>query len=534
MYYLAMHLSLTVSGRLVSSAWVLIAFGLASACVSDVAPNPGPEADAGPASSSGNSSTGSSSGNSSSGNSSSGNSSSGNSSSGNSSTGSSSGGRDATTLPGPDCSGDLSPACVRDGNGFFVNGAAPAGGTGTKALPFKTLQAAVEATAPSSASKNIFICAGKYPEALNLSGTIRFYGGFLCSDFSHLKDANAGTELAAPTVVIAPPRTIGLKIGVGSDIAMQDLKIQAQPAAADGESSIGVFAQRAKVALTRLVIEAGAGKAGAQPAAPVSNWSPAMNKQSFGRVGGSAMCVDGTSSTGGDGGKDGVLPTSGTSTPAVSMPAVNLSTNFNPAGVGAPGTPGAASPADTAMGMLTEAGFALPVSSGGQTGKPGQGGGGQLSGIVGVQQGNGGGAGGCGGSGGRGSQAGGSSIAVLSFQVDQFNLTACILRSGNGGTGGVGGSGESGDAGGLGFAPGGGRGGPGAGGSGGNGGYGGFSVGVMHKGSLPTRSGGKTLLGALGAGGMGGTGGPIVVSSPGGAPGTNGVPGKAQEEILVP
>jgi hypothetical protein len=42
---------------------------------------------------------------------------------------------------------DISPqaACVTESNGLFVNGSAPAGGTGTKAAPFNTIGAAVSA-----------------------------------------------------------------------------------------------------------------------------------------------------------------------------------------------------------------------------------------------------------------------------------------------------------------------------------------------------------------------------------------------------
>lgn len=450
------------------------------------------------------------------------------------SSGGSSGGGDAG------CDGDADvpsqPCLVNETDGIFVS---PTGndttGQGTRAVPLKTIGAGI-ASAISKSFKNVFVCAGTYPEHLVVGAAqdgVGVYGGFDCTAWTHTN---------TPSVKVQPS-TVGYALELDlltKGATFEDMEFDAKDGVNAGDSSIAVFAnQSANVSLARVIVSAGNGVTGSNGIAG-SNYTAAAapsGNDATGIQGGASVpcsCADGENGSGGAGGSVGPPAISGVSGAPALDGGQSGHSGDSCQGVGTGGT-GANSPdapalsLQTSFGTLSSAGWISAKGRGGTTATiaQGGGGGGANTGSDSTKGGGGsGGCGGCGGGGGSGGGGGGSSIAIISYQSTVFVATSTI-ESGNGGTGGTGGGGQAGqgpgDHGqGTGNGCTGGPGGNGGGGSGAGGGAGGLSLAIGYSGTAPNvpQSSNIFRIGNLGTGGAGGTNGGV---SNGGPKGQDGV-----------
>jgi hypothetical protein len=484
------------------------------------------------------------------------------------------------------------PCVLADAYGVFVAPASAGGndmGDGSMARPFATLGKALS-TSPS----NVFVCNGTYAESLAVTAAVRLYGGLSCpGDGGAAFWAYAGGVAAVNAPSPASTALTVTEIGDGG-VTIEDMLFSApdqpqegwDPATGNGTSSIAAFIADSTVLMSRVTLVAGAASdgapgsdgvtmpnypvladGGADPAPSGTVPTEAELEAGPGEPGGSAVCANGTSSTGGSGGS-----VSGGGSPSASVAissgsaglAASSGSPGDPNGAGGsvpvgpvapipsdggtfdagcqgnPGTNGSAAPGGTAapaFGVLALSGWTPSAGSDGQTGGTGQGGGGgsgygvSTSSAWTLYPGCGGAAGGCGGTGGTGGRGGGASIALAS--VDSVvALSSCTLHAGRGGNGGAGGSGQSGQEGGdssgnagQGIPCPGGAGGSGAGGSGGAGGTAGLSAGILYTGSAPAVDSATLIVpGLAGSAGQPGAGG-AAGATPGIATGNNGTPG---------
>jgi hypothetical protein len=428
---------------------------------------------------------------------------------------------------------DLSPqaACVTESNGLFVNASASGGGTGTRAAPFRSIQAAVAAA--GGARPNIFVCAGTYAESVTLTASINLYGGFSCADWSY-----ATTNVAK----VAPANSgYALQLTGVSAATIEDLELDAMPGANAGDSSIAVFLVSSTATFSRDAISAGPAGATPPKAGTELNY-PADQTTADGGLFGSgddgrgqqtcASCLlsttpvsvgGGSGAVGLNGGAGGPIIPGGDSSGAGGATPTTVCNNGTP---GADGLDAGGGGAVTAAGSASAAGWTPATGLSGQVAPVAQGGG---SGAPGSKTGGGGGGGcgGCGGGGGLGGVAGGSTFAVLSYMSDAkfSSSTLTVKAAGNGGAGGdgqrgqLGGNGGSPTLGGAGCL--GASGGNGSMGGGGSGGPGGIAAAVGYVGASPTPAGltGTTVSLPQGAatGGPGGNGGTPAAAA--GAPG---------------
>ncbi len=431
------------------------------------------------------------------------------------------------------------PGCLDNRMGVFVDAT---GGNdanaGTKTSPFQTIAKALSSVGTLT---RVYVCEGTYQEDVAIAAPVdgvSIYGGFKCSDWSY-----SGNK---PTI---GKGTLALKItGTTKPFAIEDVLVKA----ADGSSttsvsSIGALVANAAGAVTfnRVNLTAGVGANGGDGAVG-SNWT--LNSQSdpsivghdaSGNAGGALqtcanLCTDTVASTGGQGGAGGGAPSGGSGgAPALGGGAGGIAGQpCAGTGTGGDGSSqtnvGADALSPTALGALTETGWAPTASAKGTNGTPGQGGGGGAGASSGG--GGGGGCGGCGGGGGIGGAGGGSSIA-LAVVSSSVALNSSELHAGNAGNGGKGGNGQPGQAGGFaGNKAGngclGGNGGTGGTGGTGAGGAGGISAGILYKGSAPTTDSATTgaiTVGTKGAKGVGGKAGT-----------NDGIDGMAQAVLQAP
>ncbi|MDI3285361.1 hypothetical protein [Polyangium sp. 15x6] len=476
--------------------------------------------------------------------------------------------------------GEVSPECkalpsedssvIKDECGIFVSSSAADGGDGTKAKPFKSLQAGLDAAAKSKF--RVYACAETYTEEAKAS-IVSVFGGFDC--------ANGWTYVVDPAkrATIAPTDGIPLRVTGGASLQVQDVIAQApsydQPAATgeEAKSSIAAIVDGSTVEFARCDILGGRAQDGAPPSPPPDSTdlkglagNPGKDACMAGaaNAGGAEQTKtcdeDGVmvTSVGGKGGNGGSVelspfkalagapgasgsPDLGAGQGGQGEPESGVGWSCSDGGNGKDGLAGSdgTGPAEVAISNPVNASGYAPADgkpgNWGSRGQGGGGGGGARGGqnICGAERpgasGGSGGTGGCGGKGGEGGKGGGASVALISADAT-VALTDCKLEAGQGGNGGPGGQSQSGGNGGFGGKGGegangsknacsggiggnGGRGGPGGGGAGGP------SIAIAHSGKAPEKRDGTTVLpGTPGEGGLDGSGG--IMSA--GAEGTTG------------
>lgn len=425
------------------------------------------------------------------------------------------------------------------------------GNPGTRALPMRTIQAAIDRIANTSTTMNqIYVSAGTYNEQITLRSGISVYGGFSRANGwerspSHVTSIENLNALDSGNVIAVKGNGI-------NGARLQNFTIRSGGANSfitgtnQGASSYGVHCVSCTdLALVGNKITAGVGAPGKDGATgsagePGGTGSPGLaghhNKDlpGAGGKGGTSSC----GRPGGDGGRGG----SEGANQGYSGADGTVNVRGGDGGVGGdpgqPGKPGATSNITSASGSSGAGGDSSgsftnyfwigSVGKSGGQGDAGHGGGG--GGGGGGQGcfwcdngsgngGGGGGAGGCGGKGGYGGSAGGGSFGIVlanSTNALISNNTILTATGGRGGSGGKGGDGgKRGDKG-IGAVyqsseiGNGGDGGYGT--AGGNGGYGGGGSGGP---SIPVVTSGSSIQGNLetantltpGTGGAGGTGG---------------------------
>lgn len=410
--------------------------------------------------------------------------------------------------------------CVTDSFAVFADASAGADqDDGSQMHPKKTLTAAL-AAAKAANKQRIYVCgAGPYQEHVTFDHGARVIGGFACGSWKYdgtrarIAPKDAGPALRASNV--ADP------------ILLSDLEVQAfdVKAKADGSSSIGVFALKAIVRLTRVTVTAydgAVGKNGA-PGAPGTYKTVSTNADGDGVVlaWGICTCNSGETTLGGSGEN-----LNNTGQPAVQGQPVypnGQGVHGNP-GFGTvqgfdgdPGPNGTDAAKSTSLGVLSETDWLPhPGDDGVSSGKVGQGGGGGGCGsqistclLTTHLMGSGAGCGGCGGGPGKGGTGGGSSFAIVSIDT-ALTANECAFTAGAGARGGDGGGGGAGGAGGKPGVPTSGTSPPGHGGKGGTGGggaggAGGLAAGVFYRGAPPILDAGTLAHITIGAAGAGGT-----------------------------
>ncbi len=423
----------------------------------------------------------------------------------------------------------------------------------TRALPMKTIQAAIGKAAPNRA--DLYVGSGNYPESVSLADGVSIFGGFNPSDWVR-------PVIAAPTTVIAAPTPVAVSGGsLALPLELERLTINSAKATAAGGSSIGVriSSSTGLVSLRGCTIAAADGVAGsAATDGSTGNPGSTGGNGSVGGAGngGTSTCGVGggaggpavTGSFNGNPGSNGLFGgggingTGGSGVKGAGVCGDPFSHGNNAPDDATPGSPGANGGngiQGPLLGVFSAGNYVAPAGGAGSAGKPGGGGGGGGSGsgdstFCGILccnnqtsgGGGGGGSAGCGGTAGTGGHGGGGSFAVVSLS-SAVVVDGCQLSTGSGGAGGRGGNGGTGGLGGsfsAGGSSGGGSAGAGAGGkNGGNGGSagsgaggpGGPSVCVAFVGQIPTITPNNCTRVSGGAAGSGGSNG-ILGTAPAG------------------
>ncbi len=425
---------------------------------------------------------------------------------------------------------------------WYVSQAGSDSNPGTRAAPFLTIQAGIEAARANGG--NVFVGAGIYTESLTLASNVNLFGGYSGAANWDRNPATYVSQVAGATTAVE-----GLSV---SNLTVDGFIFRSASATAPGESTYVVrLVGSHQVVFSHNTLAAGdagagsagaAGLAGIQGGAGQAGYAPAVCTGSFAGGGG----VGGASSVqriGGSGGSGGSSDNSGfNGLPGqIGTPggAGGIRGSFSLLGskgenglAGASGGPGTGA---GAFGTVT-AGFYAPAGGdNGLDGQPGNGGGGGGGGGGGANHqsctpvvgcftvfgtpgsgGGGGGAGGTGGGGGTGGMGGGGSFAVLLSDSTDITLQANMISTGRGGQGGAGapgGQGGTGGGAGLGAVAcpsgnGGAGGDGGVGGAGGNGGDGGGGGGGPSIGIVADRVTGLVQVENtfhLGVAGTGGT-----------------------------
>lgn len=442
----------------------------------------------------------------------------------------------------PGCAGDptVDATIVRDECFAFASAGTAAGGKGTKAAPFASLQDAIDAA--KSDGRRVLACSNKaFSEEIVIPAGAEVVGGFDCA-------AWAWTD-AARTIIAPSAGKLPLKLtsGAGTTV-LRSLGAVAADAVNAGASSIaaivdGGTGKALSVEITQCDFSAGNGAAGAKGVTPVGTGEDGAP----GNVGNDG-CSDINDVLGGSakphacgletsiGGSGGIGSTvvGGPGAPGKVPPQAMgpVGQNGEPGqgedvaactigGQGAPGASGDPGNGATGLGSIDAKGFAGVIGSpGASAGKPAQGGGGGGGAKAGHcmsqptfsgPSGGGGGSGGCGGLPGSGGAFGGSSFGILSLNA-KLTLTDAKITSKDGGNAGDGAPGQTGGAGGSGgitaanngFACAGGKGGQGGVGGRGGGGLGGHSIGIAYTGAaMPSTKGATFTKGTPGKGGTG-------------------------------
>lgn len=420
-------------------------------------------------------------------------------------------------------------------NAFFVSTSGSDSDAGTRAAPFASIQAAIEAADEEGNGGDVYVAGGSYDGSIVLRSGTSVYGGFDDTDWRR--------DVTASRPVIQGERTAmwGME---ANDLTIEGLEIFAADGDDPGESSVGVFLHNSSgVLLRHNRIMAGAGGAGR-----VGTAGPNGRSGHDGFDGTDAgTCSTSTPKAGGSGGTNSWDADGGDGGTGGLFGGFDGSDGEGIDGDGGDGgsvgeAGGAASDGIGGSGgttiSLDENGFRASsgtTATNGSHGSGGGGGGGGNGNGVGGCGGGGGGGGGGGelGRGGFGGGGGGGSIAILLGGTTGATLHENELETADGGAGGDGGRGGNGGArgergagGDSGFLVGagsrGGHGSAGGHGGGGGGGMGGSSFGILEDGeATSSRDGNVFTLGEAGAGGAAGP-------SDGDA-GGSGIPGETSE-----
>ena len=158
------------------------------------------------------------------------------------------------------------PTLIRDECGLFVRGemADTDMGPGSKDKPYKTIQAAIDATT----NKWIFVCStNQFSEMLTISkGNLEIYGGFDCATWTHSPDGR--------TKIQGPADQIALTI-TANGAKLRNLAIKAGKPTMSGGSSIAVLASMADPSFSNCDLEADDGAPGVPGVSPFSD--PALD-----------------------------------------------------------------------------------------------------------------------------------------------------------------------------------------------------------------------------------------------------------------
>ncbi len=394
-------------------------------------------------------------------------------------------------------------------NGVFVSTTGNDANPGTKALPKRTISAALGAI---GSKRDVYVSTGTYIEQISLPSNVGVYGGY--SPTTWQRDLTASPVTV--TGVNAP-----LLIDGSTNVTVQLMQFVGSTPSGAGVTAYGAFVRNATAVLVEAVdIRAGNGTPGSSGAtaatgaggAPGSIGQPGCEQSSLactkcpqpqGGGGGHTTChgVDRFGGPGGNAGHDSGSGANGS--PGYGGTSGGSGTpwgwgNYAPGapyvgGAGSSGGAGGAGTSGGSIGGLGNNGYVLAVTTDGLDGLDGNGGGGGGGGGGGQTDcdsygggGAGGGAGACGGQGGRKGTSGGASIAVYLW-ASSVTARAVSLHTGNGGAGGNGTNG-------------------GGGGTGGSGGVASNGAGNEYGGGSEQDDGSDGAKG--GSGGNGGNGGP--------------------------
>jgi hypothetical protein len=389
---------------------------------------------------------------------------------------------------------------------------------GTRARPFNSVQAAIDAAHAAGRRGDVYVAAGTYTYvgSLMLRPGVSVYGGF--HPVTWLRDI----EAHRPTIQGGSYAVAGLQ---ANDLTLEGLRIVAADNTLAGGGSAVLQLHNSRNARVRgNVLEAGAGRAGADGGNGAngsngSNGSSGANSGGGTNAGGAGGSLYNAGGRGGNGvlgnsppGERGYGPGGGSAGAGGS-----LNKNGGHAGSatadGAPGTNGVA-------GLAIAPIVGDPANGGaGQTGQNGSGGGGGGggggSGVASGAAGGGGGGGGQGGGPGIGGGGGGGSFGIILSGTTSAEVVDNRITTKNGGNGGRGGTGGAGGARGaqgaggsgtallLGSGGWGGHGSAGGRGGHGGGGGGGPSIGIVETGSASAELTRNTIsIGAAGTGGQ--------------------------------
>ena len=399
-------------------------------------------------------------------------------------------------------------SCFDETTTLFVSMSGNDSGIGTKLNPYNRLSVALNNI--TSDKKRIRICDdGTYPESVSLTkehSSVTLLGAATCNNGDWQYSSESRPKFRADTIT--------LQVTGASSISISNMEFDATGADSAG-TSIGALVAGSSITFTNVTIMAGTGGTGRDGELNL-NYDSATNPRALpgnppaGTRGGAAQTdcscnnqvpLQSQGGKGGDsvpaatGGEPGSPPSGdgrgiGGSSGAVSC---NSGGNGYDGALGGPGDDGNvpslsadSTTVNSIFGILDNSGWTPATSASGKTGSVGQGGGGGAGGVNGGGGGGGGGCGGCGGGGGGGAQAGGASLALVSFNNIDVQLNGCTLiakQAGNGGHGVAGQGGQPGGSGGVAMAAcAGGTGGTGGNGGASAGGAGGISAGVLYSG----------------------------------------------------
>lgn len=410
-------------------------------------------------------------------------------------------------------------------------------GDGTRAKPFATLGKGLSKAKVDG--KRIYVCSGKYIEAVTLEDGVSMIGSYDC--------AQPEWSMGAKKSRIESPTSPALRAkDIKSVTRFEGFDVVAPDATEPSGSSIGLIAEGSEkltIVSSRIVAGSGAaGKAGVEgiqlQLAPGADGALGLNEYEYcgfgtclknppaapnpypGQVGGVSSCIGEAGHNGTAGGRGG----SGSMYQSRFNAIINDHAWVNTGGVanmfgevksgaaGKDGQPGASTPT---VGTFSPDGFAAANGAAGENGSPGEGGsGGDGQGPPNAaartneleywraRAGGSGGAGGCPGLAGTAGGGGGASVGVLLF-ASPVSFEKSEILAAVGGTGGRGTFGSEATAGGAGGS---GPGAPGmAGGAGGHSGVsgsgaGGPSFAIAHTGAAPKLTSTTPKAGKGGAG----------------------------------
>lgn len=421
---------------------------------------------------------------------------------------------------------------------------------GTRALPMRTVAAAVVAASLYSPRRDVYVSTGTYAGSITTDGAIRVFGGFDPTTWARTS-LRPTLQNTGPTLYVDP-----LTTAAGTTSFSQFL-LTSFPPAGLGQSSLTVVKRNANSTLSfkdscsvaSTSATSGAGGTHGGGGSPGANGNPGQPGNSNGSSGGAGGAAPVGAAPGGAGGAGGYNTGSG-QTGAAGSGASPGGTGGSSSPCFAGGNPGQNAPnaAAGSNGAPGSGGPPLQPGASGSNGTIGNGGGGGGGGGGGQQdifcnadRGGGGGSGGAGGTPGTlgsGGGAGGTSAAIILLGGTVTTDASTSVSSASGGAGGSGGNGGTGGTGGTGALGGpgaddagpggrGGNGGKGGDGGPGGGGGGGHSLGAFRIPGTTVSFGGSVVNASAGVGGPGGT-------TPAGAVGGTGTSGTSAASLVVP